>query len=229
MKKIILILFLIFSCTEKKDIIKEHTNSNSKIGFLKIKIINSPYEFGLSNSRISLRGLKELPQKSTEPDIFEKEPSFIIQSKMKDNFEKTISLEEGNYYAELSVNDSFVVPLLISDLSGKKIIYGFDSKLEKKDSQLFSIEAERVFSKNNLKVCEEKETDYFYQNNNCPMIQIEEGKTTEIKISFDDNYYFNYKITGAVWLYTIARQFPAIIIGTVIISRDVKHEIGKNE
>ncbi len=224
MKKIILFVFLIFYCKEKENIIKEYTNPNSKIGFLKIKIINSPYEFGLANSRMSLRGLRELPEKITDSYIFEKNPSFIIQGEMKDNLEKTISLEEGNYFAELSVNDSFILPLLISDLSGTKVVYGFDSKLLKKDSEFFSFKSERVYSKNDLKVCEIKEKYILDPENNCPVIHIEEGKITEIKISFDDNY-FNYKTTGAFWLSTLGRQFPAILLGTIIISRDVKHEI----
>ncbi len=125
---LILILFLVLSCSNTKQITKESKESDN-IGYLKLNIIDSVNDEIFSSSKVEIRGVKKLPAYDDKDRPFEKDNDFEIQGSNKENSKSLIAVEEGDYFVYLHISDPIIRPLLITDLTSKTVQFGYRPKL----------------------------------------------------------------------------------------------------
>jgi hypothetical protein len=217
----ILIFFLISSCSDTKQIIKESQNKESEsLGYLKLNIIDAVNDDIFSRSTVELRGVKKLPVFDNKYKPFEKDNDFEIRGAIKENTNSMLALEEGDYYVYLHVNDSVIRPLLISDFTSKTVQFGYRPTMD-----------DKIFDKQNELIPYTNKACHFPKSQGepiqCAVLKIERNKITEITLKFQNESNFNPAMTSVIWLFTILTPIPhvgapLIILGSIIVTRDVE-------
>lgn len=225
------IIFALLTCANSEQLKKENSKPNdNNTGYLKLIIIDSVNNGTFTKSTVSIRGIKELPTDIQPENDFKKKHDFILQGAIQDNTDIIIALEEGEYYTYLTVEDTIVRPLLVSDFSSKSIHFGYKSEFKRKG--FFQLPDGFQLTKKDEPNCQDDITSgYIYL---CKPLKIEAGKLTEIVLKFDKNSEFQAGMTAFFWIATILTPVPhlgapLILAGTIIVNRNIEFRTNVKE
>lgn len=222
-----LLIFNFLSCVNSKQFKNPAVTPNSEnTGYLKLKIIDSVNSGTLTESTVSVRGVKKLPLDIKKENNFENDYDFIIQGKIRDINETLVTLKEGDYYTYLTIDDSIIRPFLVSDITRKSIHFGYKSEFIRKGFLNLGEGSGFYFTKNEESNCRDSiksDGDIHY----CKPLEIEKGKVTELILKFEKKSEISPEGTALVWIFTFLTPIPGvgapmIVIGTIIVNRKIE-------
>lgn len=197
------IILILCKCQTSDESFRGLRKGRQPYGYLQVFIDDNPS----MRSNVEIFGRKELPSDQSYIENFELESDFYIKSGKS----KAIEADEGEYFAEMKFESSLNFPLVFSDVTRRKILFGFEYKPVSDD-----FFAEKRFFSTDLQKCVGSNEVIL-----CPKLKIEAGKKEEILISTGKVMMFNGKETARMWMEMIKIPFGPFIFGFLVTSRNV--------
>ncbi|MDX1960253.1 MAG: hypothetical protein SFU98_16915 [Leptospiraceae bacterium] len=215
-------LFILFfiQCVnfEEKRIEKDHQEFGTIVLKISGQRLNYPTELHFSGAVV-----QEIDEASS--NSFVGIEDFLIKKDLSKDQTKEVSIKvkTGEYLGYLSITNSDINPLLVSDVTGKEILFGYDYEI----IHSFPIFSHKYKIKpNNLKECNLKSDKVLDRSIKCPSLKIEKDQVYTFELKINKESEFDAEFTAMIWVlspvFVAAYYPPPILLGTIYFRRKIE-------